>query len=95
MRDSGTRLEEVGSLVRLVCQGSNFWGTIKKSRYAVKAIVGITVLVKVTRKNLANLSKHVLFYELLYVENFIGLTLLNRVKGLLYLIFLEQNASFH
>jgi hypothetical protein len=35
----------------------------------VKATAGITFLVKVTRNNLATLSKQVLFYELLYVEN--------------------------
>jgi len=36
----------------------------------VKAVAGITFLVKVTRNNVATLSKQVLLYELLYVENF-------------------------
>ena len=47
-----------------------FVGAIKQSRHAVKAIAGVTFLVKVTRNNLATLSKQVLLYELLYVENF-------------------------
>jgi len=47
----------------------------------VKALAGITFLVKVTRNNLATLSKQVLFYELLSLETLIGLTLLNTDKG--------------
>jgi hypothetical protein len=47
-----------------------FGGTIKKSRYAVKAIGGIAFLVKVTRNNLANLPRQILLYELLCDVNF-------------------------
>lgn len=46
------------------------WGTIKNSRYALKATAIITFLVKFARNDLATLSEQVLLYKLLYIENF-------------------------